>query len=113
MVLDRIGYVIVYVRSVPVVAGFFKEKIGLKPSYESGDWAEFPLQGARLAFHADDDAQPRVTGIVFTVEDIHGVVRDLAGRGVEVSEPRDIGVGLEAWFSDPEGNRYSLFQPYS
>ena len=111
--LDRIGYVIVYVRSVPVVAGFFKEKIGLKPSYESGDWAEFPLQGATLAFHASEDAKPRNTGIVFTVDDIHTVAKELAGRGVEVSEPRDIGVGLEAWFADPEGNKYSLFQPYS
>ena len=108
--LNRVGYVIVYVRDMDSMVAFWRDKLGFKPSYVSSDWSEFPLDNIVLALHHSRDARAGHTGIVFQVDDIHATVNTLRSMGIEVSEVRDIGVGLEATFIDPEGNKYNLFQ---
>ncbi len=108
--LNRVGYVIVYVRDMDSMVAFWRDKLGFKPSYVSSDWSEFPLDNIVLALHHSRDAQARHTGIVFQVDNIHETVNTLKSMCIEVSEVRDIGVGLEATFIDPEGNKYNLFQ---
>ncbi|NOZ31268.1 MAG: hypothetical protein GXO68_04905 [Crenarchaeota archaeon] len=109
--LNRVGYVIVYVRDMDSMVSFWRDKLGLKPSYVSSEWSEFPLDNIILAFHHSRDAQAGHTGIVFQVDDIHETVNTLRNAGVDVSEVRDIGVGLEVTLTDPEGNKYNLFKP--
>ncbi len=107
----HIKYVIVRVRDVSSIASFFMDKIGLKPSYKTSIWTEFPLENITIALLQDNNASPRKTGIVFEVDDINEVVGRLKDKDVEVSEINDIGFGLLAFFKDLEGNEYEIFQP--
>ncbi len=109
---SRVGYVIVFIRDMNLMLNFWK-KIGLNVRYSSGEWSELELDNLILALHKDTNANPKDTGIVFQVKDIGEAVERLREKGVEVTGPQDIGVGLEALFKDPEGNVYHIFQPGS
>ena len=105
-----IGYVIVFVRDMDSMLGFWQGKVGLKARYTSGEWSEIEAGSVIMALHKSSDTLPRDTGIVFNTDDIDKAVKALRGKGVEVTEPQDIGVGMEALFKDPEGNTYHIFQ---
>ena len=47
-------------------------------------------------------------GLQLVVEDIEAARADLGGRGVEVSEVQDLPGGRFVFFTDPDGNRWSL-----
>ncbi len=110
--LGKVGYVIVYVDSMEKQLRFWKDKLGFKTLYESPEWSEIEFDNLVLALHQSSDTEPRDTGIVFIVDDISVVVNELRRKGVKVTEPRDIEVGMEAVFNDPEGNIYHIFQPH-
>ena len=44
------------------------------------------------------------------VADIHAAHAELAGRGVDVSEVQHLAWGSFVYFSDPDGNRWSVQQ---
>lgn len=51
-------------------------------------------------------------GMLLVVADIEAARAELVGRGVEVSEPQDMGWGaIHAHFQDPDGNSWQLQQP--
>lgn len=57
------------------------------------------------------DATPgSVRGMQMVVADIHAAHAELAGRGVEVSEVQVLPWGSFVFFSDPDGNRWSVQQ---
>jgi uncharacterized glyoxalase superfamily protein PhnB len=49
-------------------------------------------------------------GLQLTVEDAHAVHDELAERGVEVSDVQDMPWGRFVFFSDPDGNKWSVQQ---
>ena len=49
-------------------------------------------------------------GLQLVVDDAHAVHDDLAERGVEVSEVQDMPWGRFVFFSDPDGNAWSVQQ---
>jgi len=51
-----------------------------------------------------------VQGLQLVVDDIHAARDDLAGRGVEVSEVQRFDWGWFVFFSDPDGNGWSVQQ---
>ena len=51
-----------------------------------------------------------VQGVQIVVADINAAHDDLAERGVEVSEVQDFPWGKFVFFSDPDGNRWSIQQ---
>jgi predicted enzyme related to lactoylglutathione lyase len=51
-----------------------------------------------------------VEGLQVVVDDIEAAHADLAGRGVDVSEVQDFPWGRFVFFSDPDGNRWSVQQ---
>jgi predicted enzyme related to lactoylglutathione lyase len=57
-----------------------------------------------------DAAPGSVTGLQLVVSDIEQAHSELAGRGVEVSEVQDFPWGSFVFFSDPDGNRWSVQQ---
>jgi predicted enzyme related to lactoylglutathione lyase len=57
-----------------------------------------------------DAAPGSVVGLQLVVPDIEQAHADLAGRGVEVSEVQDFPWGSFVFFSDPDGNRWSVQQ---
>jgi predicted enzyme related to lactoylglutathione lyase len=49
-------------------------------------------------------------GLQIVVDDVAEAGTELADRGVEVSEIQDLPWGRFVWFTDPDGNRWSLQQ---
>lgn len=49
-------------------------------------------------------------GLQLVVSDIHAARADLVKRGVEVSEVREFAWGKFVFFSDPDGNSWSVQQ---
>jgi catechol 2,3-dioxygenase-like lactoylglutathione lyase family enzyme len=57
------------------------------------------------------DAEPgSLVGLQLVVDDIEAAHSELAGRGVEVSDVQDFPWGRFVFFSDPDGNRWSVQQ---
>ena len=55
------------------------------------------------------DAQPgSVKGLQLVVEDADAAHRELAGRGVGVSDVQDFPWGRFVFFADPDGNRWAV-----
>ena len=57
-----------------------------------------------------DMAPGSVHGLQLVVEDVEAARAELAARGVEVSEVRDFPWGSFVFFSDPDGNSWSVQQ---
>lgn len=47
-------------------------------------------------------------GVQMVVDDADAVHADLVGRGIEVSDVTDLAWGRFVYFSDPDGNQWSL-----
>lgn len=65
---------------------------------------------------SDDDEwfAPSTAGLIinYRVDDLHGLLEQLAGAGIEVIEgPNEEFNGLFAWITDPEGNKVELWEP--
>jgi len=57
-----------------------------------------------------DSAPGSLKGLQVVVADADATRADLAGRGVEVSEVQDFPWGRFVYFSDPDGNSWSVQQ---
>jgi catechol 2,3-dioxygenase-like lactoylglutathione lyase family enzyme len=57
-----------------------------------------------------DAAPGSAKGLQLVVDDIHAAREELAGRGVEVSEVQEFPWGSFVFFSDPDGNAWSVQQ---
>ena len=69
----------------------------------------FRLQFA-LGTGMSDMAPGSVHGLQLVVEDVEAARAELAARGVEVSEVQDFPWGSFVFFSDPDGNSWSVQQ---
>jgi predicted enzyme related to lactoylglutathione lyase len=49
-----------------------------------------------------------VKGLFLVVSDIEQAQKDLTGRGVPISEVKDLAWGRFIYFSDPDGNQWSV-----
>jgi catechol 2,3-dioxygenase-like lactoylglutathione lyase family enzyme len=57
------------------------------------------------------DSEPgSVAGLQLVVDDVHAARGELVGRGVDASEVQDFPWGSFTFFSDPDGNRWSVQQ---
>ena len=57
-----------------------------------------------------DSAPGSVQGLQLVVDDIEAARDELAGRGVDVSDVQDFPWGRFLFFTDPDGNRWSVQQ---
>ena len=117
--LNRIGFVILYVKDPLKSLAFYCETLGMTVRSQTKRWVELESSGVVLALHAHEDmpstrseAAPEV---VFEVEDIHETYALLKERGVKfTTELRQVHqgvgvVGLAGQFSDPDRNRLSIY----
>ena len=55
------------------------------------------------------DSEPgSVAGLQLVVDDVHAARAELVGRGVDASDVQDFPWGSFTFFSDPDGNRWSV-----
>jgi catechol 2,3-dioxygenase-like lactoylglutathione lyase family enzyme len=114
--LAQIGQVAHTVKDLEPAVAFFRDKLGVIHLFTAGQLAFFDCAGTRLMVDALPEAQGNGNSVLyFKVDDIHGSVTTLRGKGVGFEgEPHRIFThpdGTEEWmafFKDPEGNLLSL-----
>jgi predicted enzyme related to lactoylglutathione lyase len=93
---------------------FYKNNLGLVPVWVSpeGKNAGFRTGGCTLIVQ-EDPAQSVAGGarLYFSVLDARGQRDQLVRAGVSCEPARNLGFGVFVEFSDPDGNRFALFQP--
>lgn len=117
--LKTIGYVILYVKDAMKTAEWYKDTLGIAIKFAEEGWAELETFGTTLALHSHDklpttrEETQAVT--VFQVEDIKATYQALKDKGVKFEkEPHEVCaqddfVGLSADFTDPDGNKLSIY----
>ena len=116
MNLSQIGQISLAVSDTDRSEAFYETTLGLRKLYRYGALAFFDCAGTRLMVDALPEAQGNGNSVLyFKVDDIHGSVTTLRGKGVGFEgEPHRIFThpdGTEEWmafFKDPEGNLLSL-----
>lgn len=97
---------------------FYTEKAGFNADYDHhvSDEIRFvqltpPGSACSIAIGkglGNDAAPGSVKGMQVVVSDVDAASAELAGRGVEVSDVQDFPWGRFVFFSDPDGNRWSV-----
>jgi predicted enzyme related to lactoylglutathione lyase len=109
--------VAVPVSDVDRAKAFYAEQAGFNVDYDHtvSDEIRFvqitpPGSACSIAFgQGIVDAPPgSVKGLQVVVDDIEAAHADLSGRGVEVSDVQDFPWGRFVFFSDPDGNAWSV-----
>jgi catechol 2,3-dioxygenase-like lactoylglutathione lyase family enzyme len=115
----KIELVFVPVSDVDRAKAFYVEKVGFHADHDQrvSEGLRFvqltpPGSACSIAFgEGITDAAPgSLPGLQMVVSDIHAAHAELAGRGVEVSEVQQLAWGSFVYFSDPDGNRWSVQQ---
>jgi predicted enzyme related to lactoylglutathione lyase len=115
----RLELVSVPVTDVDRAKKFYVEKAGFNPDHDHtvSDEIRFvqltpPGSPTSIAIGkgVTDAAPGSVQGLQLTVEDADAAHADLSSRGVEVSEVQEFPWGRFVFFSDPDGNRWSVQQ---
>ena len=101
----KLAEVVVYTQDMARATAFYKDTLGLEPTFESDHWTTFDTGACTLALHAGSEA-PDPT---FLVDDLDAVRKSLDAAGVDVTEIREPMPGLRVFDArDPDGNRFSL-----
>ncbi|HEX2699047.1 MAG TPA: glyoxalase superfamily protein [Acidimicrobiales bacterium] len=115
----KLELVAVPVSDVDRAKAFYTEKVGFAADVDSrvSDEVRFvqltpPGSACSIALgQGITTAVPgSVQGLQLVVADIHEARSHLAGRGVEVTDVQEFPWGSFVWFSDPDGNRWSVQQ---
>jgi len=115
----KLELVAIPVSDVDRAKEFYVERAGFNPDHDHavGEDVRFvqltpPGSACSIAIgHGLTDAPPgSVKGMQMVVADIEAAHRELAGRGVEVSEINDFPWGSFVFFEDPDGNRWAVQQ---
>ena len=115
----RLELVQVPVSDVNRAKAFYTEQVGFNPDHDHqvSDEIRFvqltpPGSGCSIAIGTglSDMAPGSVQGLQLVVDDIHAARAELAERGVDVGEVQEFPWGSFVFFSDPDGNRWSVQQ---
>src|SRR6187455_2013608 len=113
----KLELVAVPVSDVDRAKEFYVERAGFNPDHDHrvSDEIRFvqltpPGSACSIAIGKGivDSTPGSVAGLQLVVPDIEEARRDLAGRGVEVSPVQEFPWGSFIFFSDPDGNRWSV-----
>ncbi len=119
--ISTLSYVIVYVKDIEKAKAFYRDILGLAVKVDTPDWVELNTGSTTLALHPDatlSDKRPETPGwpiVVFNVDDIQGAYEGLKASGVkfetepQVCHEEGDSVGKNASFTDPEGNKLSIY----
>lgn len=112
MQLSRVHHVSLNVDDVEAAVAFYTEVLGLSLR---DDRPDFPFAGAwldvgpqQIHLIAADVPPDQGQHVSLQVDDLTAAVAELRGRGVEVSEPRPVGVVRQSFLHDPSGNLIEL-----
>jgi glyoxylase I family protein len=109
-----VHHVSINVRDVEAAVRFYVDVLGFVPRTDRPD---FGFGGAWLdagdqQLHLIEAEPPTPVGQHFAVlvDDLDGAVADVRDAGHAVSDPSPVGLGRQAFVSDPSGNTVELHQ---
>ncbi len=119
-----LGYVVLFVNDFEGTLAFYSEKVGLPVRLRAEGYAEFAVEGAKLAL-LSRSRMPELVGhahlglpapgshegsVTILVEEVDRVHRDLTARGVKfLAPPQDRPWGQRTtYFEDPDGHLIEL-----
>lgn len=111
-----IGGVFFRARDPQALAAWYEEQLGV-PRQGEEPYAIFPESRDTVwsTFAEDTDYWPAAKqGMVnYTVRDLDAMLAQLRAAGIEVDEKVEVvdGIGRFGWATDPEGNRFELWEP--
>ncbi len=115
----KLELVIVPVSDVDRAKAFYTDKVGFHADFDQrvSDTLRFvqltpPGSACSIAFGDGlTEAVPgSVKGLQMVVSDVNAAHAELTGRGVDVSEVQKLDWGSFIYFSDPDGNSWSVQQ---
>src|SRR5262245_15649878 len=115
--LERIGHLMLGVSDVSRSVAFYRDRLGMRLSFETPGFAFLDGGGVTLALSEplkrNSDHVVGATEIVFAVPDVSRAYAALRERGVAFfQEPRTVnGSEWAANFLDPDGHKLSIFGP--
>ncbi len=114
--LNKLAYIWYQTTDMDRTVDFYHQVLGLKLLFQREDWAEFDVDGQRLAFCKVDTLPEKnasyIPRVSFLAQPIEQVITDLSKKGVQFSEELQVyPYGKLASFSDPDGNILGLYEP--
>ena len=115
----RLELVQVPVSDVDRAKAFYVDQVGFNPDHdhqfnEQIRFIQLTPKGSAcsiaLTTGAHEMEPGSIDGLCLVVEDAHAAHAELSERGVEVSEVTDMPWGRFVYFSDPDGNKWSVQQ---
>jgi catechol 2,3-dioxygenase-like lactoylglutathione lyase family enzyme len=115
----KLELVVLPVADVDRAKAFYAEKVGFQVDHDQRVSATVrfvqltpPGSACSIALGEGivEGAPGSVRGLQLVVADIHAAHAELLARGVEVSEVQVLAWGSFVYFSDPDGNRWSVQQ---
>jgi catechol 2,3-dioxygenase-like lactoylglutathione lyase family enzyme len=115
----KLELVVIPVSDVDRAKAFYVDKIGFVADHDHKVSEELRFvqltpsgSACSIAFGTGlTEAVPgSVEGLLVVVRDADAARAELVGRGVEVSDVKDLPWGRFVYFSDPDGNRWSIQQ---
>ncbi|HEV7128325.1 MAG TPA: glyoxalase superfamily protein [Ktedonobacterales bacterium] len=115
----KLELVVLPVADVDRAKSFYAEKVGFQVDHDQRVSATVrfvqltpPGSACSIALGEGivEGAPGSVRGLQLVVADIHAAHAELVARGVEVSEVQILAWGSFVYFSDPDGNRWSVQQ---
>jgi predicted enzyme related to lactoylglutathione lyase len=111
-----VGGVFFRARDPEALAAWYETNLGV-PRQGDEAYAVFPesRNAVWAPFPHDTDYWPasKQAMVNFTVEDLDAMLAQLRAAGVDVDEKVELvdGIGRFGWATDPEGNRFELWEP--
>lgn len=101
-----------YVSDMSNAVKYYKNKLGLSPTYESADWTEFSVGGHNLCLHAKDPKETYTPNgiLIFNTEHIKEKFQTMKNDGLNVFGLHEI--NPEAWsfhLKDDDNNETSFY----
>jgi catechol 2,3-dioxygenase-like lactoylglutathione lyase family enzyme len=115
----KLELVAIPVSDVDRAKAFYVERVGFHPDHDRTVSEEIrfvqltpPGSACSIAIGRGltEAAPGSVEGVQMVVDDVERAHDELAGRGVEVSEVQRFPWGSFVFFSDPDGNKWSIQQ---
>jgi catechol 2,3-dioxygenase-like lactoylglutathione lyase family enzyme len=117
-VINKIETVTVYVDNQEASEKFWVEKLGFEvkvkvPMGPNAHWIELRPPGAESSINIfpksmmPNWSQSKM-GIVFQTNDLDKTYQELKAKGVDIDEPKDMGVARFTQFRDIDGNEFTL-----
>lgn len=109
--LSKVERVILYVTDFDRAVKFYRDTLGLKPSFAEEGWAQFETKGTELCLHSGREEAPgkHDACVGLGVADFDFSYAELKRRGVAMGEIHSPCGGIRcAGFNDPDGNRLGI-----